>query len=350
MRLFRGFKIAVALATAGSTLLSINESIESSNFVDSYKQLLPQSSKCYHSLDSNSAVHTKQKNSAKTYYKLLIFVRHGQYETEAESSDMKVLTEVGWHQARLAGKRLRELGYRIDCVVHSDMIRARQTTAAILAELDEMNLTETGIESLPARCPPRVLTADCPPEDLVLCPSPLQSRSLSLLESGSMAEGPPPVDPEPQSASRRKRIRSFSAAEMADYIGQQKRIQSSFTYHVHHRALSPDGAIAIDGPGACAVCGPLGLDPDNCTCSRTLRNQPAEIILFVGHANVFRYWLCRALQLPPEAWLRISLPHGSFTELLLEQIVPENGDEVVRTVTALRVGDDGHLPPELQSR
>ncbi|KAL7055759.1 hypothetical protein AAHC03_022650 [Spirometra sp. Aus1] len=65
MRLFRGFKIAVALATAGSTLLSINESIESSNFVDSYKQLLPQSSKCYHSLDSNSAVHTKQKTLRK---------------------------------------------------------------------------------------------------------------------------------------------------------------------------------------------------------------------------------------------------------------------------------------------
>ncbi|VDL86281.1 unnamed protein product [Schistocephalus solidus] len=296
------------------------------------------------------AILNKPKPFVKTYYKLLIFVRHGQYETGAESSDKKVLTEVGWQQARRAGKRLRELGYTIDCVVHSDMIRARQTTAAILAELDEMNIIETGIESLPARCPPRVLTADCPLEDWALCPSPLQSRTLSLLESASMAEGPPPVDPEPQSRSRRKRIRSLNAAEMAEHIGHQNRIQSSFTYHVHHRALSPDGAIAMDGPGACAVCEPLGLNPSLCACSRTLRNQPAEVILFVGHANVFRYWLCRALQLPPEAWLRISLPHGSFTELLFEQIVPERTGEVERTVTALRIGDDGHLPPELQSR
>ncbi|VDN15447.1 unnamed protein product [Dibothriocephalus latus] len=79
------------------------------------------------------------------------------------------------------------------------MIRARQTTAAILTELDQMNLAETGIDSLPARCPPRVLTDDCPLEDWALCPSPLQSRTLSLLESASMAEGPPPAEPEPQS-------------------------------------------------------------------------------------------------------------------------------------------------------
>ncbi|VDN36883.1 unnamed protein product [Dibothriocephalus latus] len=149
-------------------------------------------------------------------------------------------------------------------------------------------------------------------------------------------------------SSRRKRIQSLSGTEKAEHISHQNRIQSSFTYHVHNRALSPDGAVAMDGPDACAVCKPLGLDPHRCVCSRTLRNQPAEVILFVGHANVFRYWLCRALQVPPEAWLRISLPHGSLTELLLQQV--EGTGEVERTVTALRIGDDGHLPPELQTR
>merc|ERR1719454_708114 len=35
--------------------------------------------------------------------------------------------------------------------------------------------------------------------------------------------------------------------------------------------------------------------------------------VIVCHANVIRYFACRALQLPPEAWLRISLKHGSMT-------------------------------------
>ncbi len=89
-------------------------------------------------------------------YKFIILVRHGQYETEADSRDKKVLT--GWIQAKAAGRRLRELGYKyvylvfhevtffsIDCIVHSDMIRARQTTAGILSEFDQMQLKDTGI-------------------------------------------------------------------------------------------------------------------------------------------------------------------------------------------------------------
>lgn len=37
--------------------------------------------------------------------------------------------------------------------------------------------------------------------------------------------------------------------------------------------------------------------------------------LLVCHANVIRYFVCRALQLPPEAWARISLRHASVTQL-----------------------------------
>ncbi|XP_071946320.1 serine/threonine-protein phosphatase PGAM5, mitochondrial-like isoform X2 [Antedon mediterranea] len=38
-----------------------------------------------------------------------------------------------------------------------------------------------------------------------------------------------------------------------------------------------------------------------------------SVELLVCHANVIRYFVCRALQLPPEAWLRFSLNHGSIT-------------------------------------
>jgi len=57
--------------------------------------------------------------------------------------------------------------------------------------------------------------------------------------------------------------------------------------------------------------------------------------ILVCHANVIRYFVCRALQFPPEAWLRLSLNHGSITWL---SITP-SGRVVLRAL-----GDSGHMP------
>lgn len=54
------------------------------------------------------------------------------------------------------------------------------------------------------------------------------------------------------------------------------------------------------------------------------------------HANVIRYYVCRALQLPPEAWLRISLHHGSITWVTIRP----SGRVTLRTL-----GDSGFMPP-----
>lgn len=59
--------------------------------------------------------------------------------------------------------------------------------------------------------------------------------------------------------------------------------------------------------------------------------------IIVCHANVIRYFVCRALQLPPEAWLRMSLAHGSITWIAIRP----NGNVTVRCV-----GDMGHIPPD----
>ncbi|XP_022337675.1 serine/threonine-protein phosphatase PGAM5, mitochondrial-like isoform X2 [Crassostrea virginica] len=55
----------------------------------------------------------------------------------------------------------------------------------------------------------------------------------------------------------------------------------------------------------------------------------------VCHANVIRYFICRALQFPPEAWLRIGLDHASITWITIRP----NGRVSVR-----RVGDSGFIP------
>ncbi|XP_046964040.1 serine/threonine-protein phosphatase Pgam5, mitochondrial isoform X2 [Vanessa cardui] len=58
--------------------------------------------------------------------------------------------------------------------------------------------------------------------------------------------------------------------------------------------------------------------------------------LLVCHANVIRFFVCKALQFPPEGWLRISLNHGSITWL---SILP-NGNVVLRGLS-----DTGHMQP-----
>jgi serine/threonine-protein phosphatase PGAM5 len=59
--------------------------------------------------------------------------------------------------------------------------------------------------------------------------------------------------------------------------------------------------------------------------------------VIVGHGNVIRYFVCRALQLPPEAWLRMSIFNGSITYIMIQP----NGYVTIRLL-----GDTGHLPYE----
>lgn len=58
--------------------------------------------------------------------------------------------------------------------------------------------------------------------------------------------------------------------------------------------------------------------------------------IVVCHANVIRFFVCRALQLPPEAWLRMSLHHCSLTAISIRP----SGRVVLRAL-----GDCGHMAP-----
>eukprot|EP00758_Cryptobia_borreli_P018209 Tbor_TRINITY_DN6583_c0_g1::TRINITY_DN6583_c0_g1_i1::g.7411::m.7411/K15637/PGAM5; serine/threonine-protein phosphatase PGAM5 len=60
----------------------------------------------------------------------------------------------------------------------------------------------------------------------------------------------------------------------------------------------------------------------------------------VCHANIIRYFLCRALQVPPEAWLRFSLPHCSLTSIS----ITGKGHVKVNYV-----GSAFHLEPAMQT-
>eukprot|EP00967_Tisochrysis_lutea_P065419 scaffold85080_cov31-Tisochrysis_lutea.AAC.3 len=66
--------------------------------------------------------------------------------------------------------------------------------------------------------------------------------------------------------------------------------------------------------------------------------QVHEYDIVVCHANVIRYFALRALQLPPEAWLRLSTFNCSITYLVVR---PTGG------VSMRSLGDVGHLPLEM---
>lgn len=59
--------------------------------------------------------------------------------------------------------------------------------------------------------------------------------------------------------------------------------------------------------------------------------------LIVCHANVIRYFVCRALQFPPEGWLRMSIGNCGVTWLTIRP----SGNVSLRGL-----GDTGHLPPD----
>jgi len=59
--------------------------------------------------------------------------------------------------------------------------------------------------------------------------------------------------------------------------------------------------------------------------------------VIVCHCNVIRYFVCRALQLPPEAWLRM----GGYNTGITEIVVKPNG-----SASLVRFADTGHLQVE----
>ncbi|XP_064612954.1 serine/threonine-protein phosphatase PGAM5, mitochondrial-like [Liolophura sinensis] len=185
----------------------------------------------------------------------LILIRHGNYNLDGETDQMRYLTKLGREQAELTGLRLQALNKQYLKLVSSTMTRAVETADIILKSL---------------------------PKDLPV------ERS-DLLREGA------PIPPEPPLGSWRP--------EKQQFFEDGARIEAAFR-HYFHRA-----------------------SPDQTTDSY-------EII--VCHANVIRYFVCRALQFPPEGWLRMSLNHGSITWVTIRP----SGRVVLRAL-----GEAGFMPP-----
>jgi hypothetical protein len=81
---------------------------------------------------------------------------------------------------------------------------------------------------------------------------------------------------------------------------------------------------------------PVGLaDPGSKPETKDEVETEEEYIIFICHQNIIRYFVCRALQLPPEAWLRFRGSNCGITEI----IISDDG-----RVSLEKFADVGHLP------
>ncbi|CAF1555678.1 unnamed protein product [Adineta ricciae] len=69
---------------------------------------------------------------------------------------------------------------------------------------------------------------------------------------------------------------------------------------------------------------------------RARHNQPRETHdILVFHANLLRYFICKVMQFPTQAWLRMTLNHGSITQIT----ILSDGSIIMKSM-----GDSGFIP------
>ncbi len=234
----------------------------------------------------------------------IILIRHGQYDETHKEDHLRILTPLGRQQAEATGRRLAELvaaGVRIKAIHVSDMARAKETAEIIKKHLP-------GVE---ATAPNSKLNEGRPAH---VCPG--------------GRPGKPRMSP--KSVER-----------------DSPRIESAFHEYFFRSAPAdvPEDQTPTEEPAALElspattrgawIWNPGCAEPNAGKEERI--NQRHEYEVVVAHANVIRYFLCRALQLPPEAWLRFSTFNCSLTYLT----VRPSG-----SVSCRSMGDVGHLEPD----
>lgn len=216
----------------------------------------------------------------------IILIRHGQYDETHKADEKRILTPLGREQAEATGRRLAEMMNGINeefdpC--HMKVIRVSNLTRA----------KETA--DIISKYIPGAIRAS-PDSDLN------EGRPSHYVPGGKA-----------------------TSSVIAKTDEGHERIERAFRKYVH-RAPSPSPT--PDDTSS-------SFQPQSGENEVQLQPNPKhEFEIIVCHANVIRYFLCRALQLPPEAWLRLCVFNCSLTYVTVR---PTGG------VSCRMVGDIGHL-------
>lgn len=203
--------------------------------------------------------------------KHIILIRHGQYDETFKEDEKRRLTPLGRKQADLTGERLKKMIEGID-----DKFKSLPVYSITVSDMTRAKETA---EIIGAHLPDYIE----------------RSQPDELLNEGI----PAPIIP--------------SRPELdieEDLAKNGKRIEQAFQKYFHR---------STDETSKKTHCN---------------NNEKHEVEIIVCHGNVIRYFFCRALQLPPEAWLRLSTYNCSLTYLMIK---PSG------TVSCRMLGDIGHL-------
>jgi serine/threonine-protein phosphatase PGAM5 len=234
----------------------------------------------------------------------IILIRHGQYDETHREDHLRILTPLGRQQAEATGRRLAELvaaGVRIKAVHVSDMARAKETAEIIKKHLP-------GVE---------------------------ETAPNSKLNEGRPAHVCPGGRPGKPRMSSKSVERDYPRIEAAFHEHFFRSTPTNVVQDPDHLAAKPTAPELSPATMGAWVWKP-GCAEVN-TAKEQQRKQHHEYEVVVAHGNVIRYFLCRALQLPPEAWLRFSTFNCSLTYLT----VRPSG-----SVSCRSMGDVGHLEPD----
>ena len=243
------------------------------------------------------------------YQRQIIMIRHGQYENEgADNDNIRRLTPLGEKQARATGVYLRQLFkesekrkqlYAAYSVAREAYKQARKAGASD-RELDDL---ET-----------KMIKAD-----------------LAVRGTGGIF-----VDGAPRFVHVSNLMRARQTADL---------ILEAFPAAVK-RSLDVDPQLRERFPCDVEPKRSHVATPENMKAAEQVferyfhrpTSDESSVEIIVGHGNIIRYLTMRALQLPPEAWLRTSLPHCSVTTITIRG---------TGHVSLVGMGSYGHLPPEL---
>eukprot|EP00979_Chaetoceros_neogracilis_P008902 scaffold2002_cov245-Chaetoceros_neogracile.AAC.3 len=235
----------------------------------------------------------------------IILIRHGQYDETHSEDEKRILTPLGREQAELTGKRLAEMIAGIDkqfgpCGVKtirvSNMARAKETADIIAREL-----------------PDSVLKAE---------PDPIlnEGRPCHTIPGGRV--GPSTIKKTDEGHERIEEAfhKYFARAEVPIR---------------HVEEPNPDNEGNNNNEATEGTARSEGENESETEVVEELAPHPQhEFEIIVCHANVIRYFMCRALQLPPEAWLRMCTFNCSLNYVTIR---------ATGSVSVRMLGDIGHL-------
>jgi serine/threonine-protein phosphatase PGAM5 len=282
-------------------------------------------------LDRDRQSHIRSKGVTRH----IILVRHGQYHETHKEDHKRILTPLGRQQAHLTGARIASMiqgAMKNDNNGESDANNNNDNDNAAL--FTPCKVVAIRVSDMARAKETAQIISSHLPVDIVKSPPD------ALLNEGRPAHNIPGGQARPSVVQKLDECHPRTEAAFETYF---YRAPPPSPYNNNTFANDAD-TNSNPQEDASASSSTLTTSPQTSDETITATIDPPqeqqeeslhEFEIIVGHANAIRYFFCRALQLPPEAWLRLCIFNCSLTYLTIRP---------TGTVSCRMLGDIGHLP------